>query len=67
MDLIKKLTSKDAKDYEPVAAQIMDTGDVELFKELIEKDDFLFDFIKENVAKRLEKATNKNNFKKSNL
>ena len=63
MDLIKKLTSKDAKDYEPVASQIMDTGNVELFKELIAKDDFLFDFVKENVAKRLEKATNKNNFK----
>ena len=63
MDLIKKLTSKDAKEYEPVAAQIIDNGDVSLFNELISKDDFLFDFIKENVSKRLEKATNKNNYK----
>jgi len=63
MDLIKKLTSKDAKEYEPVAAQIVNNGDVSLFNELISKDDFLFDFIKENVAKRLEKATNKNNYK----
>jgi len=63
MDFIKRLTSKDSRDYEPVAARIIDNADVELFKELIEKDDFLFDFIKENVAKRLEKCCNNSNYK----
>ena len=63
MDLIKNLTGKDPKGYEPVAKHIINTPDVELFKELVSKDDFLFDFIKQNVAQRLAKACNAQNFK----
>ncbi len=63
MDLIKNLTGKDPKGYEPVASRIINNPDVELFKELVAKDDFLFDFIKQNVAQRLAKACNANNFK----
>ena len=63
MDLIKNLTGKDPKAYIPVAEQIINKPDVELFKELVSRDDFLFDFIKRNVAQRLEKACNKDNYK----
>lgn len=63
MDLIKKLTSKNQKDYEQVAAHIVNEADVKTFEELVSKDDFLFDFIKQNVAKRLMNACNKDNFK----
>ncbi len=63
MDLIKKLTGKNKCDYEQAAAHIVDCANVGAFKSLVEKDDFLFDFIKQNVAKRLENACNKNNFK----
>lgn len=63
MDLIKNLTGKDPKGYEPVASRIINTPDVELFAELVSKDDYLFDFIKQNVAQRLAKACNKSNFR----
>lgn len=63
MDKIKQLTGKNAKEYEPVAAQIINNADVELFKELVSKDDYLFDFVKANVAQRLENACNKENYK----
>ncbi|MCM1265152.1 MAG: hypothetical protein NC200_03045 [Candidatus Gastranaerophilales bacterium] len=63
MDKIKQLTGKNPKEYEPIASQIINNADVELFEELVSKDDFLFDFVKSNVAQRLEKACNKDNYK----
>lgn len=62
-DLIKKLTGKNQNDYEQAAAHIIDNADVKAFEELVSKDDFLFDFIKQNVAKRLMHACNQDNFK----
>ena len=63
MDKIKLLTGKNPKEYEAVAFEIINNGDTALFKELISKDDFLFDFVKANVASRLENACNKDNYK----
>ena len=63
MDKIKQLTGKNQAEYEAIAKEIIDNADVELFKELVSKDDFLFDFVKSNVAKRLENACNKSNYK----
>lgn len=63
MDLIKKLTGKNQNDYEQAAAHIVDNADVKSFEELVSKDDFLFNFIKQNVAKRLAHACNQDNFK----
>ena len=57
----RKLTGK--HDFEAVVKHLVDDCDCELFKELIEKDDFLFDFVKQNVANRISKAINENNFK----
>lgn len=62
-DLIKKLTGKNQQDYSYAAKYIMDNSDQSLFAELVEKDSFLFDFVKENVAKRLFDATNDMNWK----
>ena len=62
MDLIKKLTGKNPSEYEPVAKSLINNSDKELFKKLVEQDDFLFDFIKENVAKRIQKACDKDNY-----
>ena len=61
-DNLKKLTGKNKNDYEAVAKHLVDDCDVELFKELVDNDDFLFDFVKNNVAQRLENAVNQNNF-----
>ncbi len=62
MDLIKKLTGKNPSEYEPIAKSLVDNSDLELFSKLVEQDDFLFDFIKENVARRIQKACNKDNY-----
>lgn len=61
--MLKKLTGKNPRDYEYAARHVMDNADEKLFAELVEKDSFLFDFVKQNVAQRLEKATNENNWR----
>ena len=63
MELIKKLTGKNPSEYELVAKNLVDNSDIELFKKLVNQDDFLFDFIKSNVAKRIMQACNKENYK----
>ena len=60
--MFKKLTGKNPREYEYAARHIMDNADEKLFAELVEKDSFLFDFVKQNVAQRLEKATNEYNW-----
>ena len=59
---LKQLTGKNPKDFEPVSYSLVNTPDVELFAELVEKDDFLYDFIKQNVSNRLEKQCNQKNY-----
>ena len=61
--MFKKLTGKNQKDYEFAASHIMDNADVGVFAELVMKDDFLFDFVKQNVSQRLKKATNDSNWR----
>ncbi len=61
-DNLKKLTGKNKNDYEAVAKHLVDDYDVELFKEIVDNDDFLFDFVKNNVAQRIENAVNQNNY-----
>ena len=62
MDLIKKLTGKNPDEYEGVAKSLVDNSDVNLFAELVKQDDFLFDFVKNNVANRIKKAVNQDNY-----
>lgn len=62
MDLIKKLTGKNPSEYEIVAKNLVNNSDVELFEKLVKQDDFLFDFIKSNVAKRIQEACTKENY-----
>lgn len=62
MDLIKKLTGKNPDEYEAVAKSLVDNSDVNLFAKLVKQDVFLFDFVKNNVANRIKKAINKDNY-----
>lgn len=62
-EYIKKLTGKNPKDFELAAAHIINNSDVEAFSALVEQSDFLFDFIKKNVEKRLLSAINPYNFR----
>lgn len=62
-DLIKQLTGKNKQEYEAAAAHLVNEADEEMFKALVEKDDFLFDFVKQNVADRIANVLNENNYK----
>jgi hypothetical protein len=62
-ELLKKLTGKNRGDYESAARHLVDEADVGLFKELVENESFLFDFIKQNVANRLDDAVNDGNWR----
>ena len=62
MDLFKMLTGKNPAEYENAAKILVDTPDIELFKKLVKQDDFLFVFVKNNVAKRIKQACNKSNY-----
>lgn len=57
---LKKLTGKFG--FEPVAKHLINDCDISLFKELVEKDDFLFDFVKKNVAQRIAQVIDENNY-----
>lgn len=58
---LKKLTGKFG--YEAVAKHLINDCDVELFKELVDNDEFLFDFVKNNVAERIAKEINESNYR----
>lgn len=62
-EYVKKLTGKNPKDYEFAASHIITNIDVEAFAALVDKSDFLFDFIKENVKKRLANVVTNYNYK----
>lgn len=59
---LKKLTGKNKNDYEAVAHHLINDCDTELFKELVDNDDFLFDFVKNNVADRIAGQINEKNY-----
>ncbi|MDD3437474.1 MAG: hypothetical protein PHC64_10020 [Candidatus Gastranaerophilales bacterium] len=62
-EYVKKLTSKNPNDFEFAASHIINNIDVKAFEALVEKGDFLFDFIKENVRKRLSNVITNYNYK----
>ena len=59
---LKKLTGKNKNDYVAVAHHLVNDCDTELFKELVDNDDFLFDFVKNNVADRIAAQINEKNY-----
>ncbi len=61
-ELLKKLTGKNKNDYEAAAHHLVNDCDTELFKELVENDNFLFDFVKNNVADRIAGQINETNY-----
>lgn len=61
-DKLKKLTGKNPKDFEPIAYSLINNSDTELFAELVSQEDFLFDFIKQNVAQRLSRVCDESNY-----
>jgi len=62
-EFVKKLTGKNNRDFEFAAAHIINNSDVDAFSALVAKSDFLFDFIKENVKKRLSNVITNYNYK----
>ena len=62
MDLLKSITGKNPAEFEQASEILVNTPDIELFKKLVTQDEFLFDFVKQNVSKRIKKAINKDNY-----
>lgn len=62
-EYVKKLTGKNPKDFEFAAAHIINDCDLEAFSALVSQSDFLFDFIKKNVEKRLSNVITNYNYK----
>ena len=61
--LLKALTGKDEIKAQNAADYLINNTDLDLFKLLVDKTDFLFPFVRNNVLKRIEKAVNESNFK----
>lgn len=61
-DKLKNLTGKNPRDFEPVVFTLINNPDVDLFKELVDSDDFLFDFVKQNVCNRMASVCNESNY-----
>lgn len=58
---LKNLTGKDENKAQEAADYLVNESDIQLFKMLVDKTDYLFDFVRNNVCSRIEKAVNKNN------
>lgn len=56
------LTGKNPDEYEKAANILVNNSDKELFAKLVKQDDFLYDFVKNNVANRIKNACNKDNY-----
>lgn len=61
--LVKDITAKDETQAMNAAYSIVNNTNTEAFKLLANKSEFLFDFVKNNVCKRLNKAVNKDNYR----
>ena len=61
--IVKDLISKNEKAAQEAAFELVNNTDVEAFRLLVEKSDYLFDFVKDNVAKRLQKAITPQNYR----
>ena len=61
--LVKDLTAKDEQKAYAAAQSLINNKNTEAFQILADKSEFLFDFVKNNVNKRLQKAINEKNFR----
>lgn len=60
---LKDITSKDETNALNAAKYLLDSADTEFFNLLVDKSDYLFDFIKDNISKRITKSATKENYK----
>lgn len=61
--LFEIICAKEENNAKEAASILINKGDLSEFKLLCEKMDYLFDFVKNNVYKRISYAVNKDNFK----
>lgn len=62
-NILKDITGKDEIKSQKAINDLIETSNVDLFKALVDKTDYLFDFIRNNINNRIEKAVNKTNYK----
>ena len=61
--LVKELSAKDETKALSAAKMIVDNTNTAAFELLADRSEFLFDFVKNNVNKRLQKSVNKDNYR----
>ena len=61
--LFEIICAKDENKAQEASKELINKADLNEFKSLCEKSDYLFDFVRENVYKRLSSAINKENYK----
>lgn len=59
-ELVKNLCAKQG--FEKAAYDLINNSDIEAFKALVDKSEFLFDFVKQNIVKRLQNSITIENF-----
>ena len=62
-NILKEITGKDEIKSQKAINNLIETSNIDLFRALVEKTDYLFDFIRNNINNRIEKAVNKSNYK----
>lgn len=62
-NVVEILCAKDENAAKIAAVEFIEQSDLNQFEKLCEKMDFLFDFVRENVYKRLDNAINQENYK----
>lgn len=60
---LKNLTGKDETKAQEAANFLVDCSDISLFKKLVEKTDYLYEFVRNNVSHRIDNAVNNSNYK----
>lgn len=60
---LNDITAKDENKAVIAAKYLIDNSDIELFKLLAAKIDYLFDFVKDNVSRRIESVITNDNYK----
>ena len=58
---LNNLTDKDFKLQNEAAESIINNRDIKSFEILVQKEDYIFDFIKEKIKRNLIRAVNKDN------
>ena len=62
-NIVENICAKDEQTAKTAAVEFITKADIQEYKKLCDKMDFLFDFVRENVYRRLSSVISKSNFR----